>query len=158
MLTSLESSLTQTAPDDPIFRGGHIGGPENYCVGQATSSTNSAIVDFNNLQQLTSLGNHVNNGGVTGVRISRAYQPLQQPLEDFETLRTGFNFRTRGPQQKPSLDSILIQGNAPRRLRLLMKISNGPMKVSAGCFNDGKLTSAGFSEEEEAQSALTEVG
>ncbi|MBA0678142.1 hypothetical protein Goari_019504, partial [Gossypium aridum] len=156
MLTSLDSSLTQTAPYDPVFIGGHIGGPENYCVGQATSSTNSAIGDFNNLQQLTSLRNHVNNGGVTGMRTT-AYQPLQQPLEDYETLGTGFNFRTRGPQEKPSLDNILNQGNAPRRLRLLMKISNGPMKVSAGCFDDGKLTSAGLGEEEEVQSTLTEV-
>ncbi|TYH28035.1 hypothetical protein ES288_A02G112900v1 [Gossypium darwinii] len=156
MLTSLESSLTQTAPYDPVFIGGHIGGPENYCVGQATSSTNSAIGDFNNLQQLTGLRYHVNNGGVTGMR-TRACQPLQQPLEDFETLGTGFNFRTRGPQGKPSLDHILNQGNAPRRLRLLMKISNGPMKVSAGCFDDCKLTSAGLGEEEEVQSALTEV-
>ncbi|XP_022762346.1 uncharacterized protein LOC111308290 [Durio zibethinus] len=38
-----------------------------------------------------------------------------------------------------------------------MKLSTGPMKVSAGCVDDGNMRSASLGEEEEVQSALTEV-
>ncbi|XP_022737517.1 protein NTM1-like 9 isoform X2 [Durio zibethinus] len=153
MQTSFESSNTQTMLNDREFRTGDIG-LGNYSVGEATSSINSAIGDINNLQQLTSLKNYMNNGGDLGG--TGTYQSLQQPnSENFGTLGTGIKIRTRGPQQQSNSDNILNQGTAPRRIRLQMKLSTGPMKVSAGCV-DGKMTSAGLGEEE-VQSALTEV-
>ena len=160
MLTSFESSHTQTPRYDREFRTENIGGLGNYSVGQATSSTDSAMDNINNLQQLISLNTYMNNGGDlgggTGMR-TRTYQPLQQSnSENFGTIGTGIKIRTRGPQQRPNSD-IINQGTAPRRLRLQMELSTGPMKVSAGCVNDGKMKSADLNEEE-VQSALTEVG
>ncbi|KAK8502425.1 hypothetical protein V6N13_130531 [Hibiscus sabdariffa] len=48
------------------------------------------------------------------------------------------------------------QGTAPRRIRLHVKLSTGPMNGSAGCGIGGKMTSPDLSEEE-VQSVLTEV-
>ncbi|XWS48704.1 hypothetical protein CRYUN_Cryun13aG0099200 [Craigia yunnanensis] len=160
MQTSFESSHTQTPLYDQELITGNIGGLGNYSVSQAASSTDSAMDNINSLQQLTSLKKYMNNsgdlGGGTGMR-TRTYQPLQQSnSEDFGTIGTGIKIRTRGPQQRPNSDIIINQGTAPRRIRLQMKLSTGPMKVSAGCVEDCKMRSAGL-DEEEVQSALTEV-
>ncbi|XVF12816.1 hypothetical protein REPUB_Repub08aG0152700 [Reevesia pubescens] len=162
MQTSFESTHTQTALYDREFRTGNIGGLGNYSVGQATLSTDSAMGNINNMQRLTGLKNYMNSGGDLGGGIgikTGTYQPLQQSNSDnFGTLGTGIKIKTRGLPQRPDSDNIVNQGTAPRRLRLQMKLSTGPMKVSAGCVGDGKVTSAGLGEEEEVQSALTEVG
>ncbi|XVE58203.1 hypothetical protein DITRI_Ditri04bG0151200 [Diplodiscus trichospermus] len=131
----------------------------NYCFGQATSSSDSAMGNINDLQQLTSLKNYINNsgdlGGGTGMKTG-TYQPLQQ--SNSETFRTGIKLRTRGPQSRQNSENLINQGTASRRIHLLMKPSTGAMKVSSGCVNDGKMRSAGLEEEEEeVQSALTEV-
>ncbi|XVF10261.1 hypothetical protein REPUB_Repub07fG0167200 [Reevesia pubescens] len=161
MQISFESSHAQTALYGQEFKIGNIDSLGNYSVGQPTSSTESAMGDINNLQQVNSLKNYMNNGvdlgGGTGMK-TRAYQPLQQQnSENFGTLGTRFKIRTRGPQHRPNSDNIVNQGTAPRRIQFQMKLSTGPMKVSAGCVDDGKTGSAGLGEEEEVQSALTEV-
>ncbi|XWS61481.1 hypothetical protein CRYUN_Cryun07bG0129300 [Craigia yunnanensis] len=161
MLTSFESSHTETPLYDREFKTGNIGGLGNYSVGQATLSTDSVMGNINNLEQLSSLKNYMNNGGDlgggTGMK-TRTYQPLQQSnSENLGTIGTGIKIRTRGPHQRPNSDNIVNQGTAPRRIRLQMKLSTGPMKVSAGCVDDAKMRSAGL-DEEEVQSALTEVG
>ncbi|XWS50213.1 hypothetical protein CRYUN_Cryun12cG0069600 [Craigia yunnanensis] len=163
MQTSFESSHIQTELYDQEFRIGNSGGLGNYSVGQATSSTDSAMGNINNLQQLTSLENYMNNGGDlgggTGMK-TRTHQPVQHSnSKNFGTLGTGtgIKIRTRGPQQRPNSDNIINQGTALRRIRLEMKLSTGPMKVSAGCVDDGKMRSASLGEEVEVQSALTEV-
>ncbi|XP_022722255.1 protein NTM1-like 9 [Durio zibethinus] len=155
MLTSFEFSHTQTPLYDQEFRTGNIGGLGNYSVGLATSSTDSAMGNMNNLQQLTSLKNYLNNssdlGGGTGMK-TRTYQPLQS---NSENLGTGIKIRTREPQQQPNSEYIINKGTAPRRIHLQVKLSKGPMKVSAGCVDDGKMRTTGL--DEEVQSALTEV-
>ncbi|XVE64559.1 hypothetical protein DITRI_Ditri07aG0110100 [Diplodiscus trichospermus] len=128
MQTSFESSHTQKELYDREFTIGNISGLGNYSVGQATSSTESAASNLNNLLQSTSLK--------TG---------------------TGIKLRSRAPQERPDSGNIVNQGTAPRRTRLQMKLSTGPVKVSAaGCVDDGKMGSASLGEEE-VQSALTEV-
>ncbi|XP_022762277.1 protein NTM1-like 9 [Durio zibethinus] len=96
MQTCFESGHTQTELYDQEFRIGNIGGLGNYSVGQATSSTDSPMGNINNLQQLTSLKNYMNNGadldGGTGNK-TRTYQPLQQSnSENFGTLETDWNW------------------------------------------------------------------
>ncbi|GMJ00487.1 hypothetical protein HRI_003717800 [Hibiscus trionum] len=138
---SFESIHPQTTLYNQEFRTRNIGGLGNYSVGQVTSFTDSAMGNINSLQQLTSLKNYVNSGGI-GMNTG--------------TLGTGIKTRTRGSQQRPNSE-IVNQGTASRRIRLHIKLSSRPMKGSVGCVNDGKITSAGFAEEEEVQSALTEV-
>ncbi|XP_007039299.2 PREDICTED: protein NTM1-like 9 [Theobroma cacao] len=163
MQTSFDTGDTQRALYDQAFRIGNNGSLGNCSVGQATSYTDSAMGNINNLQQLTSLKNNMNNGGNlgggTGMN-TRTFEPPQQPNSDnFATLGigTGIKIRTRAPQQRANSDNFVNQGTAPRRIRLQMKPSNGPMKVSAGCVDDGKMRSTGLGEEEEVQSALTEI-
>ncbi|XWS38111.1 hypothetical protein CRYUN_Cryun19dG0102200 [Craigia yunnanensis] len=156
MPTSFESSHTQTELYDRELRIRNNGGLGNYYVGQATSSTDFAMGNINNLQQLTSLKNYMNNDDGTGMK-TRTYQPLPQSnSESFGTLGTRIRIRTRGPQQQPNSD-IINRGTAQRRICMQMKLSTGPVKVSAGCVDDGKMRSASLGEEEEVQSALTEV-
>ncbi|OMP02741.1 No apical meristem (NAM) protein [Corchorus olitorius] len=158
MQTSFETSQIQGGFYDRDFKTGNIGGLGNYSVGQSISSTDSAMSNIDNLQHLTGLKNHMDNGGGTGM-MSRTYQPLQQLNSDnISTFGsgTGIKIRTRAPQQRPNSDDFLNQGTAPRRLRLQMKLSTAT-EVSAGCVDDGKTSSAGHGEEEEVQSALTEV-
>ena len=152
MPTSFESSHTQTELYD---RGiGNNDGLGNYSVGQATSSTDFAMGNINNLQQLTSLKNYMNNGDGTGMK-TRTYQPL--PQSNSENFGTEIRIMSRGPQQQPNSDNIINRGTAPRRIHMQMRLSTGPVKVSAGCVDDGKMRSASLGEEEEVQSALTEV-
>ncbi|XP_039022832.1 NAC domain-containing protein 14-like isoform X4 [Hibiscus syriacus] len=141
MQASYESILTQTTHFNQEFRTRNIGGFGNDSVGHGTSFADSPMGYINHLQQLTSLKNNVNSGGI-GMNTG--------------TLGTGIKTRTRGPQQRPNSE-IVNQGTASRRIRLDMTFSTGPMKGSVGCVNYGKITSAGFTEEEEVQSALTEV-
>ncbi|XVF53222.1 hypothetical protein PTKIN_Ptkin05aG0082700 [Pterospermum kingtungense] len=162
MQTSFESSNAQTRLYDREFRIGNIGGLGNYSVGQAISSADSAMCNINNLQQLTSLNNYINSGGDlgggTGMKTG-TYLPIQQPKSEYNgTLGAGSGIRTttRGPQQRPNSDNFVNQGTAPRRIRLIMELTE-PVQVSAGCVDDGQMNSASIGEEEEVQSALTEV-
>ncbi|MBA0689829.1 hypothetical protein Goari_007538, partial [Gossypium aridum] len=158
MQTSFQPTHTQPALYNQEYRTRNIGGLGNYSVGQGTF-TDSAMGNINNLQQLTSLKNYVNSGGDLGGGIGMktgTCQPLKQSnSENFGTLGTGIKIRTRGSQQQPNSD-IVNQGTAPRRIRL-MKLSSGPMKGSIGCVDDEKMMSTSLVEEEEVQSALTEV-
>ncbi|TYJ06864.1 hypothetical protein E1A91_A12G264200v1 [Gossypium mustelinum] len=158
MQTSFEPTHTQPAFYNQEYRTRNISGLGNYSVGQGTF-TGSAMGNINNLQQLTSLKIHVNSGGDLGGDIGMktgTCQPLKQlNSENFGTRGAGIKIRTRGSQQQPNSD-IVNQGTAPRRIRL-MKLSSGPMKGSVGCVDDGKMMSTGLVEEEEVQSALTEV-
>ncbi|KAK8685106.1 hypothetical protein V6N13_041115 [Hibiscus sabdariffa] len=158
--TSIQPSCAQTELYDQESAMGNIGDIGNYSVGQATYSTDSAMGDSNYLQQLASLKSYDNDlgdlGGTTGMK-TRAFQPLQQSnFENFGTgAGSGIRIRARGPQQQPNLYNTVNQGTAPRRIRLQKKLSCGPMKVSAGCVDNSKTTSAGPCEE--VQSALSEV-
>ncbi|PPD97168.1 hypothetical protein GOBAR_DD05822 [Gossypium barbadense] len=158
MKTSFQPTHTQPALYNQEYRTRNIGGLGNYSVGQGTF-TDSAMGNINNLQQLTSVKNYVNSGGDLGGGIGMktgTCQPLKQSnSENFGTLGTGIKIRTRGSQQQPNSD-IVNQGTAPRRIRL-MKLSSGPMKGSVGCVDDEKMMSTCLVEEEEVQSALTEV-
>ncbi|KAG4117637.1 hypothetical protein ERO13_D12G243900v2 [Gossypium hirsutum] len=158
MKTSFQPTHTQPALYNQEYRTRNIGGLGNYSVGQGTF-TDSAMGNINNLQQLTSVKNYVNSGGDLGGGIGMktgTCQPLKQSnSENFGTLGTGIKIRTHGSQQQPNSD-IVNQGTAPRRIRL-MKLSCGPMKGSVGCVDDEKMMSTCLVEEEEVQSALTEV-
>ncbi|XP_039056690.1 NAC domain-containing protein 14-like [Hibiscus syriacus] len=140
MQASYESTLTRATHFNQEFRTRNIGGFGNDFVGHGTSFTDSATGSINHLQQLTSLKNNLNCGGV-GMNTG--------------TLGTVIKTRTRGPQQRPNSE-ILNQGTASRRIHLDMTFSTGPMKGSVGCIDDGKITSVGFTGEE-VQSALIEV-
>ncbi|KAK8521056.1 hypothetical protein V6N13_077180 [Hibiscus sabdariffa] len=142
MQASYESTHSQTTLFNQVFRTRNIGGFGNYSVGYGTSFTDSAMGNINHLQQLTSLKNYVNSGDDLGAGIGM----------NTGTLGIGIKTRTRGSQQR-SNSEIVNQGTASRRIRL----HTGPMKGSVGCVNDGKMASAGFTEDEEVQSALTEV-
>lgn len=162
MQTSFESGNNQTRFYDQEFRIGNAVGLRNYSVGLATSSADSAMGNINTLQQLTNLNNYMNGGGDlgggSGMKI-RTYQPMQQPKSEFIGTGTGIRVRTRGPQQRPNSDNFENQGTASRRLRLQMELSAEPVKVSAGCVDDSQMRSASLGEEEEeVQSALTQVG
>ncbi|GMJ06312.1 hypothetical protein HRI_004300400 [Hibiscus trionum] len=148
MQASYESTRSQATPFNQEFRTRNIGGFGNYSLGHGTSFTDSAMSNINHLQQLTSLKNYVNSGGDLGGGIGM----------NTGTLGTGIKTRTRGSQQRPNSE-IVNQGTASRRIRLHINLSTGlgPMKGSVGCVNDGEITSAGFAEDEEVQSALTEV-
>ncbi|KAK8489109.1 hypothetical protein V6N13_046820 [Hibiscus sabdariffa] len=146
MQGSYESTHSQTTLFNQEFRTRNIGGFENYSVGYGTSFTDSAMGNINHLQQLTSLKNYVNGGDDLGAAIGM----------NTGTLGIGIKTRTRGSQQRPNSE-IVNQGTASRRIRLHMELSTWPMKGSVGCVNDGKMASVGFAEDEEVQSALTEV-
>ncbi|KAL4319786.1 hypothetical protein GQ457_18G002610 [Hibiscus cannabinus] len=146
MQASYESTHSQTTLFNQEFRTKNIGGFENYSVGYGTSFTDSAMGNINHLQQLISLKNCVNSGDDLGAGIGM----------NTGTLGIGIKTRTRGSQQRPNSE-IVNQGTASRRIRLHMELSTWPMKGSVGCVNDGKMASAGFAEDEEVQSALTEV-
>ncbi|KAL4284470.1 hypothetical protein GQ457_16G025690 [Hibiscus cannabinus] len=157
MGTSFQPSHAQPELNYQESRMGSIGDLGNYSYGQATYSTDSAVGNNNNLHQLASLKSCNNDSGVlgetTGMEI-RAFQPLQQL--NFESFGTeGIRIRSHGAEQQPNFDNTINQGTAPRRIRLQMKLSCGPVKVSAGCVDDSKTRSAFPGEE--VQSALTEV-
>ncbi|KAK5804596.1 hypothetical protein PVK06_032247 [Gossypium arboreum] len=75
-----ESSHAQTVLYNQESRIGNVGDLGNYSVRQATSSTDSAMGNIDNLQQLASPKNYMNDGGdLRTTRVNaRAYQPLQQ--------------------------------------------------------------------------------
>ncbi|KAK8560940.1 hypothetical protein V6N13_026375 [Hibiscus sabdariffa] len=157
MGTSFQPSHAQPELNYQESRMGSIGDLGNYSYGQATYSTDSAVGNNNNLHQLASLKSCNNDSGVlgetTGMEI-RAFQPLQQL--NFESFGTeGIRIRSHGAEQQPNFDNTINQGTAPRRIRLQMKLSCGPVKVSAGCVDDSKTRSA--IPGEEVQSVLTEV-
>ncbi|KAE8722456.1 NAC domain-containing protein 62 [Hibiscus syriacus] len=156
MQTSFQPNCAQTELHDQSRRG-NIGDLGNYSVGQATYSTDYAVGNINYLKRLPSLKSYNDDtgdlGGATGLKTG-ASQPQQQ--SNFENLGTGIRIRSRGPQQRTNLDSPVNQGTAPRRIRLQKELSCGSMKVSAGCVDDSKSSSASPGEEE-VQSALSEV-
>ncbi|KAL5764379.1 hypothetical protein ACOSQ2_016973 [Xanthoceras sorbifolium] len=135
----VQSALTEVSEAsvyDREFRKENIGVYGDNSVAQGSLSADSAVGSFhgnlNNFELSSTPKNPVNSTGDSAGG-------------------TGIEIRTRQPQNRPKSDNFVIQGTAPRRIRLQMKLSPTPVgNVEEKDVNHRE-------EEDEVQSALTEV-
>ncbi|KAF2290258.1 hypothetical protein GH714_005674 [Hevea brasiliensis] len=112
---------------------GDLANPVRHDASSAISAVGSSFGIFNSMDESSKQMNSVNHGSaVSG---------------------TGIKIRTRQPQVRPYADNFAIQGTAPRRLRLQMKLS----AVSYGHGVERDASHKEDEDEDEVQSAVSEA-